>query len=38
MDILMLVRGDVGGDVGQGNSSGDLLVIWEGVFMLISKR
>ena len=27
MDILILVRGDVGGDVGQGNGSGDLLAM-----------
>ena len=38
MDILILVREDVGGDVGWGDGSEDLLGIREGVFMLISKR
>ena len=38
MDILMLVRGDVGEDIGWGNGSGDSLWVREGVFILISKR
>ena len=36
MDILMLVRGDVGGDVGRGNGSGDLLAVSRVVFISVS--
>ena len=36
MDILILVRGDVGGDVGQRNGSGDLLAMLRVVFISVS--
>ena len=36
MDILMLVRGDVGEDVGWENGSGDLLGMLRVVFISVS--
>ena len=36
MDILMLVRGDVGEDVEWGNGSGDLLAVLRVVFISVS--